>query len=74
MENHQVTIHVRFAPNGEVVDIGDRPVEASAQGWFNFLSVHKGNCYQPLSGGRGVFKLSRADTDSLKNQLITREA
>jgi hypothetical protein len=43
-------IHVRFAPNGEVTEIGERPAGTTAQGWFNRLSQHSGNGYQPLSG------------------------
>lgn len=65
MENGLVMIHVRFAPNGLVVEIGERPADASAQEWFNRLSRHTSNGYQPLSGGRAVFRMPRAEVDSL---------
>lgn len=66
MENGFVMIHVRFAPNGTVTEIGERPAGSSAQEWFNRLSQHTGNGYQPLSGGRAVFRLQREEIDSLK--------
>jgi hypothetical protein len=66
MESNAVLIHVRFAPNGAVVEIGERPAGTSAQEWFNRLSQQTGNGYQPLSGGRAVFRILRADVDSLK--------
>lgn len=66
MENDRVMIHVRFAPNGTVSEIGERPAGSSAQGWFNCLSRHTRNGYQPLSGGRAVFRVPRAEIDALK--------
>lgn len=57
MQNDQVMIHVRFAPNGTVTEIGERPLAASAQEWFNHLSNTTLNTYQSLSGGRGLFRL-----------------
>lgn len=58
MQNNQVMIHVRFAANGSVTEIGERPLGASAQEWFNHLSNTTINCYQALSGGRGLFRLA----------------
>ncbi len=58
MSNNQVMIHVRFAPNGTVVEIGERPAAADAQAWFNHLSNTTLNSYQSLSGGRGLFRLA----------------
>ena len=51
-------IHVRFAPNGTVTEIGDRPPALSAQEWFNILSTQAGTSYQALAGGRGIFRLT----------------
>jgi hypothetical protein len=70
MESENVIIHVRFAPNAAVVEIGDRPTELSPQDWFFFLSENAGNTYQPLSGGRGVFRLTRQDVDALKAKSV----
>jgi len=71
MEDSRVLIHVRFAPNGIVTEIGERPTGESAQDWFNRLSRHTGNGYQPLSGGRAVFRVPRAEIDSLKAAVGT---
>lgn len=62
----QVVIHVRFAADGTVTEIGERPSTLSAQDWFNRLSRQAGNAFKPLSGGRGIFRLERAQVDALK--------
>jgi hypothetical protein len=59
-------IHVRFAPNGTVTEIGERPSVLNAQDWFNHLSNNNGDNYQSFSGGRGLFRLSRAQYDTAK--------
>ena len=67
MESANVqSIHVRFAPNGTVVEISERPPALSPQDWFNCLSDKAGTGYQPLSGGRGVFRLTRTEVDALR--------
>lgn len=69
METANVTIHVRFAPNGSVVEIGERPSAMSHQDWFNRLSEKAGMQYQAFSGGRGVFRLTRQEVDALKDTI-----
>ncbi|CAN5375274.1 hypothetical protein BH10PSE10_BH10PSE10_02220 [soil metagenome] len=66
MNIQDVIIHVRFAPNGTVVEIGERPKALSPQEWFFCLSDKAANTYQPLAGGRGVFRLSRDAVESFK--------
>jgi hypothetical protein len=66
METQNVMIHARFAPNGTVVEISERPPALSPQQWFDYLSDHAGNTYQALAGGRGVFRLTRTVLDTLK--------
>lgn len=66
METQNVVLHARFAPNGTVVEISERPTVLSPQDWFNFLSDKAGDVYQTLAGGRGVFRLTRAEVDALK--------
>lgn len=66
MESSDVVIHVRFAPDGAVMEIGERPSGVPAQDWFNRLSDGAGDAYQSLSGGRGVFRLARSRVDALK--------
>jgi hypothetical protein len=67
MEKDQVMIHVRFAPNGTVTEIGERPSALSAQEWFNLLTRSTTNGYEALSGGRALFRLPRQEVDQLKS-------
>lgn len=66
MENQNVMIHVRFAPDGSVTEIGERPEGSSPQDWFNLLSYKAASDYQALAGGRGVFRLTREAVDTFK--------
>jgi hypothetical protein len=67
METNSVIIHVRFSPNGTVVEIGERPGVVNPQQWFDYLSEKiGGTAYQALSGGRGVFRSTRDVVDALK--------
>jgi hypothetical protein len=59
-------IHVRFAPDGTVFEIGERPQALDAQQWFNKLSEVHGTSFQALSGGRGIFRLSPDSVEALK--------
>lgn len=68
MDADKVIIHARFAPNGTVVEISERPPALTPQDWFNFLSDRAGDAYQTLSGGRGVFRLTRGKVDQLKGE------
>jgi hypothetical protein len=69
-ESTNVLIHARFAPNGTVVEIGERPAALTPQDWFNFLSDNAGANYQALAGGRGLFRLTRTETDALKTSAV----
>ncbi len=62
----KVLIHARFAPNGTVVEISERPSHLTPQDWFNFLSLHKSLDYQALAGGRGIFRLTPEDLEQMK--------
>jgi hypothetical protein len=69
MQNDDVMIHVRFSPDGTVREIGARPATLSAQDWFNRLSNEAASAYQALSGGRGLFRLSAVQLQSLQTGL-----
>lgn len=69
MESQNVVIHLRFAPNGTVVEIGERPTALTPQQWFDLLSDKRGDAYQVFAGGRGVFRLTRGEVDALKAEL-----
>ncbi len=73
MENPCVMVHVRFSPDGSVAEIGERPAGASPQAWFDRLSGEAGARYQPLSGGRGLFRVARGEVDALKAAAATSE-
>ena len=67
MDTSAILIHVTFAPDGTVVTISSKPEAAGAQQWFNFLTRHTTDCYQALSGGRGVFKVPAAQLHDLQS-------
>lgn len=66
MDTQKLILHTRFAPNGTVVEIGERPEGLTPQAWFNFLSDKAGDVYQTLAGGRGVFRLTREELTALR--------
>ncbi|WP_448044907.1 hypothetical protein [Bradyrhizobium liaoningense] len=66
MDTQKLILHTRFAPNGTVVEISERPDGLSPQAWFNFLSDKAGDVYQTLAGGRGVFRLTREELTALR--------
>ena len=67
MENDQIMIHVRFAPDGSVVTIGECPGALSTQAWFNLLASSTTDSYETLSGGRALFRLPKQQVDQLKS-------
>ncbi|WP_310447012.1 hypothetical protein [Thiobacillus sp.] len=67
MENDQVMIHVRFAPDGTIAAISERPDTLSDQGWFNLLASSTTDCYETLSGARALFRLPKLQVDQLKS-------
>lgn len=73
MSQQNVIIHARFAPNGTVVEISERPGGLSPQEWFNVLS-RRTDAYQALAGGRGVFRLTREVIDALKQETAATAA
>jgi hypothetical protein len=66
MATDNVLIHLRYALDGTIAEISERPAALSPQKWFERLCETVGDTYQPLSGGRAVFRLTRAAVDTLK--------
>jgi len=67
MEQQDVVVHVRFASDGTVAEIGERPSDLTPQQWFDRLSDGlSGEAYRTYAGGRGVFKTVREQIESLK--------
>ncbi|MFG1400114.1 hypothetical protein [Roseixanthobacter pseudopolyaromaticivorans] len=69
-----IMIHARFAPNGSVVEISERPVGLTPQDWFNLLSDRAGDVYQAFSGGRGVFRIEKTKLEALKAEAVSSAA
>ena len=70
MDALKVIIHSRAAPNGTIVEIGERPQALSPHEWYDFLRANAIDAYQPFSGARGVFRLERARLDALKLESV----
>ena len=66
-----ITLHVRFAPDGTVAEISERPAALTPQQWFNKLSEAIGmKAYQTFAGGRGMFKVARDQVEALKAAAV----
>jgi hypothetical protein len=74
MSDNPVVIHARFAPNGSIVEISERPTGLTPQEWFDFLSYAEATNYQALMGGRGVFRLTRGRVDELRTEATAGKA
>lgn len=68
MNEEWVVIHVRFASDGSVREIGERPAGQPAQLWFGRLWKRAGDRFQVFAGGRGIFRLPRADLQELQSE------
>ncbi|MCP1835806.1 hypothetical protein ACVIIY_001952 [Bradyrhizobium sp. USDA 4515] len=68
MNVQEVIIHVRFAPNGRVVQISERPAKLTPNQWFEVLSARASSAYRPLARGRGIFRLSRTTVEAFKQE------
>jgi hypothetical protein len=66
----KILIHVRFAPDGTVTEISERPTSISGQQWFTKLTEKAGAAFEALSGGRGVFRLTRDEIDALQAAVL----
>jgi hypothetical protein len=70
-EDNKVVVHVRFAPNGDVVEVGERVKGKNPQEWFDFLAYKFGHeHYLGLSGGRGVFRLTKDQLEQAKAEAV----
>lgn len=66
----EVVIHVRFHPTGLVNTINQRPEQISPQDWFDRLCRAAPLTYQPLSGGRGAFRIPGDDFDVILRDAV----
>jgi hypothetical protein len=70
MTTKTIIIHVRFAPDGTVTEIGERPASLTAQQWHDRLAEKAGIAFEALSGGRGMFRLSPDQVESFKSVAL----
>jgi hypothetical protein len=66
---NQVTVHVRFAPDGTVSEISARPAETTPQRWFNTLSANCATSFRALTGGRGTFVVAAEKLSVLQTTI-----
>jgi len=64
-------VHVVFQNNGTVQKITHCPEGMGFQEWFNFLSRSTRDRYEPLSGGRGVFRFEPGEIEELVKKAKT---
>lgn len=60
-----ILIHVRFRPDGCIGHITDLPAHLSADEWFKLLCSAIGYKYQTRAGGRGFFRTTRLELESI---------
>lgn len=64
--SREVMVHVRFAADGSVSEIGARPPGVAPQEWFNALSSECADVFRALSGGRGLFRIESGRLSELQ--------
>jgi hypothetical protein len=70
MTDELVAIHVRFANDGTVAEISQRPAPLSPQQWFDALSEAAApDMYRALAGGRGFFRMTQAQIESVRAKV-----
>lgn len=61
-----VILHVRFRPDSHVWEIAERPEGLDKEEWFKLLHARAGDRYETRAGGRGFFRLTRMELESIK--------
>ena len=62
----EVIIHVRFHPDSRVWEIAECPNALDKEQWFKLLCTRLGSKFQTRAGGRGFFRITRAELESAK--------
>ncbi len=63
----EVTVNVRFHPDGAVNSIDALPRQFSRQEWFYRLCRAEASKYEVFAGGRGRFRIDRTGFEALSN-------
>jgi hypothetical protein len=61
----EVLIHVRFRPDGHIATIDSCPDGLSFHDWYVRLREAGTQHYQTFAGGRGFFRIPRAQFESI---------
>jgi hypothetical protein len=62
----RVILHVRYNRDATIADIAERPEGLSKDEWFKLLCARAGDRYETRIGGRGFFRLTRMELESIK--------
>jgi hypothetical protein len=60
-----VLIHVRFAPNAEILTIDRRPPDLTAREWYERLTRAASQHYATFAGGRGFFRIPQSTFEGI---------
>ncbi|WP_198290186.1 hypothetical protein [Methylosinus sp. LW4] len=60
-----VIIMVRFRPDTTVWEINGLPAHLDKQAWFTLLCKRAGSKFETRAGGRGYFRLTRAEYEAI---------
>lgn len=66
-DSNPVLIHIRFRPDGSILHITDLPDHLSEDEWFKLLCSAIGGKYHTRAGGRGFFRTTRLELESISN-------
>ena len=64
----RILLHVRFRPDTTILNIDECPAEMTNEEWFKRLCARAGGKFATRAGGRGFFRLTRVELETLKVQ------
>ena len=63
-----ILLHVRFRPDATILNIDECPAEMTNEEWFKRLCARVGGKFATRAGGRGFFRLTHVELETLKAQ------
>ncbi|MGA9823261.1 MAG: hypothetical protein WBQ53_00265 [Methylocystis sp.] len=63
-----VLLHVRFRPDTTILNIDECPAGMTNEEWFKRLCARAGGKFATRAGGRGFFRLTHVELETLKVQ------
>ena len=61
-----ILLHVRFRPDAAILNIDECPAEMTNEEWFKRLCARAGGKFATRAGGRGFFRLTHVELETLK--------